>query len=175
LTNHFVINESETQGSLSLSELNNELQLIQSGEKRVCIIGTRNISITHQQIAEMISKALVEAGNTVITSGGSSGVNSAAIRGAMSANPDKLEVILPQTLSLQPPDVQELLKEARLVIEHEDRMDMDFREASQICYREIIDSSHQMVCFLYHDSDTLAKAMEYASMNRKIVTNFYLD
>ncbi|MDJ0625765.1 MAG: DNA-processing protein DprA [Candidatus Caenarcaniphilales bacterium] len=171
MTNHLISGETD----LSLDELANEFKIIQSGEKRISIIGTRNLSIIHQQIVETLSCALVQAGNTIITSGGASGVNFAAIEGALKGDPSKLEVILPQTIKEQPLEVQDKLKEVRLVTEHTDRVDMDFSEASRICYNEIVDAAHQLICFLYHDSNTLAKAVEYAKFNHKIVTVFYLD
>ncbi len=170
---HLINSESET--SLSLDELANELRWIQAGSKRISIIGTRNLSITHQQVVEMISSASVQAGNTIITSGGASGVNFAAMQGALKSAPEKLEVILPQTISQQALEVQECLKQVKLVIEHPDRAEMEFAEASRICYHEIIDTAHQLICFLYHDSNTLIKAVDYAKFNHKIVTIFYLD
>jgi DNA recombination-mediator protein A len=173
VTIHLIDSESET--TLSLDELASELRLIQSGSKRISIIGTRNLSITHQQIVETISSALTQAGNTIITSGGASGVNFAAIQGALKSAPDKLEVILPQTTKEQTLEVQECLKQVKVVIEHVDRVNMEFAEASRICYNEIVDTAHQLICFLYHDSNTLMKAVEYAKFNRKIVTVFYLD
>lgn len=173
MTTHLIRGESET--SLSLDELASELRMIQSASKRISIIGTRNLSITHQQIVETIACSLTQEGNTIITSGGASGVNFAAIRGALKGNPEKLEVILPQTIKQQPGEVQECLKQVRVIIEHEDRTEMEFAEASRICYNEIIDTAHQLICFLYHDSNTLLKAIEYAKLNHKIVTAFYLD
>jgi hypothetical protein len=173
VTTHLI--NSETEATLSLDELTEELRLIQSGSKRISIIGTRNLSITHQQIVETISYALVQAGNTVITSGGASGVNLAAIKGAIKGAPEKLEVILPQTIAQQPTEVKEYLKSVKMVVEHPDRVDMEFSEASRICYNEITDSAHQLICFLYHDSNTLVKAIDYAKINHKIVTAFYLD
>ena len=71
-----------------------ELATIRQSAKRIAIIGSRNLTITHQQIIETLTTSLVMQGNTIITSGGSSGTNAAAIRGAMKANPDKLKVIL---------------------------------------------------------------------------------
>lgn len=170
---HLINSESET--SLSLDELASELRLIQSGSKRISVIGTRNLSITHQQVVEILSSALVQAGNTIITSGGASGVNFAAMQGALKSAPEKLEVILPQTIKEQSIEVQECLKQVKVVIEHPDRTEMEFAEASRICYNEIVDSAHQLICFLYHDSNTLMKAVEYAKFNHKIVTVLYLD
>ncbi|HEY9869391.1 MAG TPA: hypothetical protein V6D08_09515, partial [Candidatus Obscuribacterales bacterium] len=78
----------------TVDELAQELLLIQqSGPRRVAIIGTRNLSLTHQQLVEMLSYALVLSGNQVVTSGGANGTNMAAIRGAQRANPDRLEII----------------------------------------------------------------------------------
>lgn len=86
----------------TVDELAMELATIQQSAKRIAIIGSRNLPITHQQMIETLTTALVMQGNTIITSGGSSGTNAAAIRGAMKANPDKLKVILPQTIGQQP-------------------------------------------------------------------------
>ncbi len=173
MTAHVI--RGENAASLSLDELANELRLIQSGSKRIAIIGTRNLSITHQQIIEFISNGLVVAGNTIVTSGGSSGVNFAAIKGAVKGDTNNLEVILPQTAQQQSLELQEYLKTLKIVVEHPERLEMEFSEASRICYHEIIDSCHQLICFVYHDSNTLLKAIEYAKINHKIVTAFYLD
>ena len=114
-------------------------------------------------------------GNTVITSGGSSGSNAATIRGAMKANPDKLRVILPQTIGQQPSDVQDQLIGVPNIIEHPDRSMMTLADASRICNREIIDECQQLICFLSHTSNTLHKAIQYAEDSHKVVTAFYLD
>ena len=70
-----------------LDALAMELATIQQSAKKVAIIGSRNLPITHQQIIEVLSYALVIQGNTVITSGGSSGTNAATIRGRAKALP----------------------------------------------------------------------------------------
>ena len=77
----------------TVDELAQELATIRQAAKKVAIIGSRNLPITHQQMIETLATALVMQGNTIITSGGSSGTNAAAIRGAMKANPEKLRVI----------------------------------------------------------------------------------
>ena len=82
----------------AIDELALELATIKQPAKRIAIIGSRNLAITHQQMIELLTTALVMQGNTIITSGGSCGTNAAAIRGAMKSNPDKLKVILPQTI-----------------------------------------------------------------------------
>ena len=163
-------NDSNTLDALAM-----ELATIQQSAKKVAIIGSRNLPITHQQIIEVLSYALVIQGNTIITSGGSSGSNAATIRGAMKANPDKLRVILPQTIGQQPSDVQDQLIGVPNIIEHPDRAMMTLADASRICNREIIDECQQLICFLSHTSNTLHKAIQYAEDSHKVVTAFYLD
>ena len=159
----------------TVDQLAMELAAIQQSAKRIAIIGSRNLPITHQQLIETIAFALVSQGNTVITSGGASGTNAAAIRGAMKSNPDKLKVILPQTIGQQPSDVQDQLIGIPTIIEHADRAMMTLADASRICNREIIDDCQQLICFLSHTSNTLHKAIEYAKESHKIITAFYLD
>lgn len=156
-------------------QLAHELATIQQSSKKMAIIGSRNLPITHQQIIETLTYALVVQGNTIITSGGSSGTNAAAIRGAMKANPQALKVILPQTIGQQPSDVQDQLIGIPNIIEHSDRAMMTLADASRICNREIIDECQQMICFLSHTSGTLHKAVTYAEESHKVVTVFYLD
>ena len=169
------LDKVEVSDSNTLDALAMELATIQQSAKKVAIIGSRNLPITHQQIIEILSYALVIQGNTVITSGGSSGSNAATIRGAMKANPDKLRVILPQTIGQQPSDVQDQLIGVPNIIEHPDRSMMTLADASRICNREIIDECQQLICFLSHTSNTLHKAIQYAEDSHKVVTAFYLD
>ena len=104
----------------TVDELAMELATIKQSAKKIAIIGSRNLPITHQQMIETLATALVMQGNTIITSGGSSGTNAAAIRGAMKANPQKLSVVLPQTIGQQPSDVQDQLIGVPNIIEHAD-------------------------------------------------------
>lgn len=159
----------------TVDALSMELATIKQSAKRIAIIGSRNLAITHQQMIETLTTALVMQGNTIITSGGSYGTNAAAIRGAMKSNPDKLKVILPQTIGQQPSDVQNQLIGVPNIIEHADRAMMTLSDASRVCNREIIDDCNQLICFLSHTSKTLYTAVEYAEENHKVVTVFYLD
>ncbi len=152
-----------------------ELATIRQSAKKIAIIGSRNLTITHQQIIETLTTSLVMQGNTIITSGGSSGTNAAAIRGALKANPDKLKIILPQTIGQQPSDVQDQLIGVPNIVEHPDRAMMTLADASRICNREIISQCQQLICFLSHSSNTLHKAVEFAEESHKVVTVFYLD
>lgn len=152
-----------------------EFNTLQQNTKRIAIIGSRNIPLPHQQLIENLAYELAKSGNTIITSGGSSGPNAAAIRGAMRANPKLLTVILPQTIGQQPSDVQDQLIGIPNIKEHPEWQMMPLADASRLCNREIIDQCEQLILFLFHNSNTLKQAIEYAEDRQKIVTAFYLD
>lgn len=152
-----------------------ELSLLQQKNKKMAIIGARNIPLPHQEIVELLAFTLAKQGNTVITSGGSSGTNAAAIRGAMRGDPKMLQVILPQTIGHQPPDVQDQLIGVPNIIEHPEWNMMTLADASRLCNREIVDACQQLIIFLFHDSSTYQSAIEYAEDKHKIVTALWLD
>lgn len=152
-----------------------ELSMLQQKSKTIAIIGSRNIPLPHQQIIEMLAFSLTHNGNQVVTSGGSSGTNAAAIRGAMKGNPELLKVILPQTIGQQPSDVQDQLIGIPNIIEHPEWSMMKLADASRLCNREIVDECQQLIILLSHDSPTLHTAIDYANENHKMVTCLYLD
>lgn len=146
----------------------------QSGSKRIAILGSRHVPITHQQLIELLTYALVLSGNRVITSG-ATGTNSAAIRGAMKADANLLTVILPQSLSRQPRESQNQLEEVIHLVENPAHDTLSLAEASAVCNQEIISRCQQLICFAFHDSTTLLKTCQDAEDQRKIVTLFYFD
>jgi hypothetical protein len=165
-------NQDEADPHDSLAK---ELIALQSSAKNIAVIGSRNVPLPHQTLVEGLAYNLVRDGNTLVTSGGSSGINAAAIRGAMKADATRLKVILPQTIGHQPSDVQDELIGVPNIEEHPEWDKMTLADASRLCNRAIIDACDQLILFLFHNSDTLKKAMAYAEENRKIVTCFYLD
>jgi hypothetical protein len=146
----------------------------QSGSKRVAILGSRHVPITHQRLIEMMSYALVLGGNRVLTSG-ATGTNSAVIRGAMKADANLLTVILPQSLSRQPRESREQLEQVMHLVENSANDALSLAEASSLCNQEIISRCQQLICFAFHDSHTLLKTCQDAEDQRKIVTMFYFD
>ncbi|MEO0407025.1 MAG: DNA recombination-mediator protein A, partial [Cyanobacteria bacterium P01_A01_bin.135] len=146
----------------------------QTGSKRVAILGSRHVPITHQNLIELMSFALVQSGNSLLTSG-ATGTNSAAIRGAMRADPNLLTVILPQSLKRQPRESRNQLKSVIHLVENPENDSMSLAEASAICNQEIISRCQQLICFMFHDSSTLLKTCQDAEEQRKVVTPFYLD
>jgi len=158
-----------------LDTLAQELAAIQqTSSKRIALLGSRHVPLTHQHLIEMMSYALVLSGNKIVTSG-ATGTNSAAIKGAMRADPALLTVILPQSLSRQPRESQEQLQQVINLVENHENDHLSLGEASMMCNREIISRCQQLVCFAFHDSHTLLQTCSEAEEQRKLVTLFYFD
>mmetsp|Transcript_7874 Transcript_7874/g.14281 ORF Transcript_7874/g.14281 Transcript_7874/m.14281 type:complete len:254 (-) Transcript_7874:476-1237(-) len=153
-----------------------ELSAIQNdGPRKVAILGTRHMSYLHQQIVELYTYANVLVGNHVITSG-STGTNSAVIRGALRAEkPDLLTVVLPQSLSRQPFDTQEQLKKVRNLIAMSENDSLPLSVASQLCNSDIIERCTHFIAFAFHDSDVVLESYREAKATNRIVTLLYLD
>ncbi len=130
--------------------------------------------MTHQYLIELMSYALVLGGNQLLTSG-ATGTNSAAIRGAMRADPNLLTVILPQSLDRQPKESRKQLEKVLHLVTNPAHDDLPLAEASAICNEEIISRCQQLICFAFHDSRTLLKTCQDAEDQRRLVTLFYLD
>lgn len=158
-----------------VDELAQELASIQqTGAKRIALLGSRHVPITHLHLIEMMSYALVLTGNRLITSG-ATGTNSAAIRGAMRADPTLLTVILPQSLERQSRESQEQLQQVMHLVESPENDTLSLAEASALCNQEIVSRCQQLICFAFHDSQTLLKTCRDAEDQRKLVTLFYFD
>ncbi|MCW6036284.1 DNA recombination-mediator protein A [Spirulina subsalsa FACHB-351] len=158
-----------------IDTLAQELATIQqTGSKRIALLGTRHVPLTHQKLIEMMSYALVLTGNRLMTSG-ATGTNFAAIRGAMRADPNLLTVILPQSLARQTRESREQLEKVIHLVENPDNDHLSLGEASALCNRDIISRCQQLICFAFHDSHTLLKTCEEAEEQRKVVTLFYFD
>ncbi|WIA08358.1 hypothetical protein OEZ85_007798 [Tetradesmus obliquus] len=157
--------------------LQKELLAIQQndGPKNLGFFGTRNMGMTHQKLVEILSYAMVSTGNHIYTSG-ATGTNAAVIKGALRAEaPDLLTVILPQSLSRQPQESQELLSQVQNVVEMPEHDKLSLMDASRFCNREIISKVQQVICFAFHDSRLLLETCVEAKDSKKIVTLFYLD
>ena len=151
------------------------LAIQQQGPRAIGFFGTRNMGFMHQELIEILSYAMVITKNHIYTSG-ASGTNAAVIRGALRAEkPELLTVILPQSLSKQPPESQELLSKVKNVIEKPHNDHLPLIEASRLCNMDIISHVQQVICFAFHDSRLLMETCQEAKNLRKIVTLFYLD
>ena len=166
---------SQSTELINLDTLAQELATIQqTGSKRIALLGSRHVPITHQNLIEMMTYALVLSGNRIITSG-ATGTNSAAIRGATRADPNLLTVILPQSLERQPSESRQQLEPVMHLVENPSNDNLSLSEASQLCNREIVSRCQQLVCFAFHDSRTLLETCKEAEEQRKVVTLFYFD
>lgn len=158
-----------------IDELAQELAAIQqTGSKRIAILGSRHVPITHQHLIEIMVYALVLGGNRIMTSG-AQGTNAAAIRGAMRADPNLLTVILPQSLERQPRESKEQLEQVIHLVENPAHDELSLAEASATCNQEIINRCQQLICFAFHDSTTLLESCRQAEEQRRVVTLFYFD
>jgi hypothetical protein len=147
----------------------------QQGPRDIGFFGTRNMGFLHQQLIEILSYAMVLTENHIFTSG-ATGTNAAVIRGALRAErPDLLTVVLPQSLSRQPPESQEMLSRVANVVEMPQNDSLTLAEASRICNADILRRCQQVICFAFHDSRLLLDTCEEAKQMRKMVTLFYLD
>jgi hypothetical protein len=161
--------------SLRVDEFLQELATIQQvGSKRLAILGSRHVPITHQHLIEMMSYALALGGNRIITSG-ATGTNSAVIRGAMQADPNLLTVILPQSMERQPQESQQQLTDVMHLVENSANDHLSLAEASTLCNQEIVSRCQQLICFAFHDSRILLQTCREAEDQRKVVTLFYFD
>lgn len=166
---------SQSVDLTTLDTLAQELAAIQqTSSKRLAILGSRHVPIIHQQLIEMMSYALVLAGNRLLTSG-ATGTNAAVIKGAMRADPNLLTVILPQSLERQPRESQEQLKQVIHLIEKPAHDELPLAEASSLCNSEIVSRCQQLICFAFHDSRILLQTCNEAEDLRKLVTLFYFD
>ncbi len=158
-----------------LDTLAQELAAIQqTSSKKIALLGSRHVPITHQHLIEMMSYALVLVGHRLITSG-ATGTNSAAIKGAMRADSSLVTVILPQSLSRQPRESRNQLEQVIHLVESPENDNLSLAEASALCNREIVSRCQQLICFAFHDSHTLLQTCREAEEQHKLVTLFYFD
>lgn len=164
--------------SLDIPKVDDFLQELaaiqQTGSKRIAILGSRHVPITHQQLIETLSYALVLGGNHLVTSG-AAGTNAAAVRGAMRADANLLTVILPQSLERQPRESRKQLEQVMHLVENTQHDTLSLAEASALCNQEIVSRCQQLICFAFHDSVTLLQTCKDAEEQRRVVTLFYFD
>ena len=63
----------------------------------------------------------------------------------------------------------------RQVVERGEKDHLPLGEASRLCNEDIVGRVQQVICFAFHDSNTLLDTCMEAKMKKKIVTLFYLD
>lgn len=160
----------------SVTDILQELAAIQrQGPQKYCILGTRHCSYLHQQIIELLAYALVLSGNHVYTSG-AGGTHAATVRGALRAErEDLLTVVLPQSLTKQTKESQELLEKVDDLITMPQNDDLTLDVASRICNSYLLAKTDQLISFAFHESSTVIEASKEAKALDMLVTTLYLD
>ena len=121
--------------------------------------------------------ALVLSGNHVYTSG-AGGTPAVTIWGALCAEwEDLLMVVLPQSMSQQTKESQDLLKKVKYVIRmpQDDGMCSLDDVASRICNSFLLSQMDQLIRFAFHESNTVIEATKEAKELDMLVTTLYLD
>jgi hypothetical protein len=119
--------------------------------------------------------AMVLSGNHVYTSG-AGGTHAATIRGALRAErPELLTVVLPQSMSKQTRESQELLKKVEDIVTMPQNDEMSLDVASRICNSYLLSQTDQLISFLFHESSTVIEATKEAKELDMLVTVLFLD
>ena len=149
-------------------------KLQDNGKRRIAFLGTRHVPVIDIHFIEIIARSLVEEGHSIITSG-SQGVNAAVIRAVLDINPNLLTVLLPQSLGRQLPEIQDQLERVIHLIEKNENDDLPLPLASSLCNQEIINRCDQLICFAFHDSETLLNSCKCAEDMGKVVSLLFFD
>ena len=152
-----------------------ELALLQDkGKRRIAILGSRHVPVVAIHLVELISRSLAQEGHTLLTSG-SQGVNAAVIRGVLAVDRERLTVLLPQSLDRQVSEIREQLDQVLHLIEKPEHDDLPLPIASSLCNQEIINRCDQLICFAFHDSETLLASCRTAEDMGKVVSRLFFD
>ncbi|WP_320674282.1 DNA recombination-mediator protein A [Prochlorococcus sp. MIT 1341] len=159
----------------SVDTLSQELALLQDkGKRHIAFLGSRHVPVVAIHLVELIARSLAQEGHSIITSG-AQGVNAAVIRGVLQVAPALLTVVLPQSLERQTPEIREELANVLHLIEKGDNDDLSLPMASSLCNQEIIGRCDQLICFAFHDSETLLTSCRSAEDMGKVVSLMYFD
>ena len=167
--------------SLDLPELDRvdtlaqELALLQDkGKRRIAMLGSRHVPVVAIHLVELMARSLAQEGHSLITSG-SQGVNAAVIRGVLEADASCLTVLLPQSLDRQAPEIRDQLDSVLHLIEKPEHDELSLPMASSLCNQEIISRCDQLICFAFHDSETLLTSCRSAEDMGKVVRLLFFD
>ena len=159
----------------SVDTLAQELAKIQDhGKRRIAFLGSRHVPVVDIHLIELIARSLAEEGHSIITSG-SQGVNAAVIRAVLDINPSLLTVLLPQSLDRQLPEIKDQLEKVIHLVEKTENNDLPLPLASSLCNQEIINRCDQLICFAFHDSETLLNSCRCTEDMGKMVSLLFFD
>ena len=158
-----------------IDTLAQELALLQDrGKRRIAILGTRHVPAVSIHLVELVARSLAQEGHNLITSG-SQGVNAAVIRGVLSVDPARLTVLLPQSLERQSSESREQMERVLHLVEKPEHDELPLPMASSLCNQEIIGRCDQLICYAFHDSETLLSSCRTAEDMNKVVSLMFFD
>jgi len=144
------------------------------GKRRIAILGSRHLPVVAVHLVELVARSLAQEGHNLITSG-AQGVNAAVIRSVLEIDSSRLTVLLPQSLDHQPGESRELLERVLHLVEKPEHDELPLPMASSLCNQEIITRCDQLICFAFHDSETLLASCRLAEDMGKVVTLMFFD
>ena len=144
------------------------------GKRRIAILGSRHLPVVAVHLVELVARSLAQEGHNLITSG-AQGVNAAVIRSVLDIDSSRLTVLLPQSLDHQPGESRELLEKVLHLVEKPEHDELPLPMASSLCNQEIITRCDQLICFAFHDSETLLASCRLAEDMGKVVTLMFFD
>lgn len=158
-----------------IDTLAQELALLQDkGKRRIAVLGSRHVPVVTIHLVELIARSLAQEGHSLVTSG-SQGVNAAVIRAVLDIDPSLLTVLLPQSIDRQSLEICNLLDKVLHLIEKPDHDELSLPMASSLCNQEIISRCDQLICFAFHDSETLLSSCHSAEDMGKVVSLLFFD
>ncbi|MCP9839747.1 DNA recombination-mediator protein A [Synechococcus sp. J7-Johnson] len=158
-----------------IDTLAQELALLQDrGKRRIAILGSRHVPAVSIHLVELVARSLAQEGHNLITSG-SQGVNAAVIRGVLSVDAARLTVLLPQSLDRQSSESREQMERVLHLVEKPEHDELPLPMASSLCNQEIIGRCDQLICYAFHDSETLLSSCRTAEDMNKVVSLMFFD
>jgi hypothetical protein len=158
-----------------IDTLAQELAMLQDrGTRRIAILGSRHVPVVSIHLVEMVARSLAQEGHNLVTSG-SQGVNAAVIRSVLEVDPARLTVLLPQSLERQPAESRDQLERVLHLVEKPENDELPLPMASSLCNQEIISRCDQLICYAFHDSETLLASCHAAEDMGKVVSLLFFD
>ena len=144
------------------------------GKRRIAILGSRHVPVVAIHLVELVARSLAQECHNLITSG-AQGVNSAVIRSVLDVDPARLTVLLPQSLDRQPSESRDQLEKVLHLVEKPEHDELPLPMASSLCNQEIIIRCDQLICYAFHDSETLLSSCRTAEDMGKVVSLMFFD
>ncbi len=158
-----------------IDTLAQELAMLQDrGKRRIAFLGSRHVPVVSIHLVELVARSLAQEGHNLITSG-AQGVNSAVIRSVLDVDPARLTVLLPQSLDRQPSESRDQLEKVLHLVEKPEHDELPLPMASSLCNQEIILRCDQLICYAFHDSETLLSSCRTAEDMGKVVSLMFFD